>query len=570
MWPAVGVRAVVAEADYLTGLNDGQRKVATWFDTPVCVLAGAGTGKTRALTHRIANGVATGRYRPEATLALTFTQKAAAEMGGRLRHLGVDGVSARTFHSATLRQLQHFWPKLTGGFLPDIVSSKASIIAHVLEGMKIRVDQAVLRDLAAEVEWRKVKGLTTGEYVDAVSAGLRTIPAGLGSEDMVDLFEQYETAKAERRRIDFEDVLLLGVGMLESEPGVLAQVRERYQHFLVDEYQDVSPIQQRLLDLWWGPEPDVCVVGDASQTIYTFAGATSDYLLKFSEALPQARVITLDTNYRSTTTIVEMANRVIADQPGALTLVSESGPGPDVELIEADSDDAEAVALAKRLRALVDEGTPPGDMAILHRYAAQMLSVEGALRAHGLSVYVQGGTRFFDQPHIRRAVMEIRGATVAGVQGSVSQVVTDILYGLGYQAKEPDHGGAERSTWEDFRALIELAERSDGVVDVREFSDDLTRRAAAHDEPARDAIALSTVHAAKGREWPVVCVMGLTEGNFPISYAKTEAELAEERRLFYVAVTRAKQRLILSFARASKQGAATTKTPSRFLSARHR
>ena len=554
-------------ADLLAGLNDGQKKVATWFDSPVVVLAGAGTGKTRALTHRIAHGVAEAHYRAENTLALTFTQKAAAEMAGRLRALGVQQVSTRTFHSAALRQLQHFWPKLTGGFLPDILPSKASLVAHVLETMRIAVDQAVLRDIAAEVEWRKVKSLSPHDYRTAVEAGVRVTPAGLSADDMVEVFDRYEKAKTERKRIDFEDVLLLGVGMLESEPGVLAQVRDRYRHFLVDEYQDVSPIQQRLLDLWLGDAKDVCVVGDASQTIYTFAGATSDYLLGFPDALPDAHLIRLETNYRSTSTIVELANRVIDNQPGALTLVSQSGPGPDIELIDEDTDDREAQAIAQRIAALNAGGTALGHIAILHRYAAQMLAIEGALRQQGLSVYVQGGTRFFDQPHIKRAVMEIRGAAVAGVQGSIAQVVTDILYGVGYQAKEPDHRGAERSTWEDLRALIALAESPDQAMTLTEFSDELVKRAAAHDEPDRDAVTLTTVHAAKGREWPVVVVMGLTEGNFPISYAKKDAEIAEEQRLFYVAVTRAQQRLILSLGRAQRQGAAHQRTPSRFLRA---
>ena len=558
---------MVIATDLLAGLNEGQKKVATWFESPVVVLAGAGTGKTRALTHRIAYGVANGHYQAENTLALTFTQKAAAEMAGRLRTLGGEQVAARTFHSAALRQLQHFWPKLTGGFLPDIVSSKASLVAHVLETMRIAVDQAVLRDIAAEVEWRKVKSLSPDDYSKAVHMGVRSTPAGLTAEDMVEVFTRYETAKTERKRIDFEDVLLLGVGMLESEPGVLAQVRDRYRHFLVDEYQDVSPIQQRLLDLWLGPTKDVCVVGDASQTIYTFAGATSDYLLGFPDALPDAHLIRLETNYRSTTTIVDMANRVIANQPGALTLVAHGGPGPDIELIDRDTDDEEADALAKRLVALGKEGVALGDVAILHRYSAQMLAIEGALRHHGLAVYVQGGKRFFDQPHVKRAVMEIRGAAVAGVQGTIAQVVTDILYGVGYQAKEPDHRGSERSTWEDLRALIDLAERSDQSMTLTEFSDQLAKRQASHDEPARDAITLTTVHAAKGREWPVVCVMGLTEGNFPISYAKTDTEIAEEQRLFYVAITRAKQRLIVSLGRAARKGSASTRTSSRFLKA---
>jgi len=550
----------------LEGLNEGQRQVATVFGKPVCVLAGAGTGKTRALTRRIAHGVATGHYSAENTLALTFTQKAAAEMASRIRHLGVDRVATRTFHSAALRQLQHFWPQLTGGLLPDIMASKAGLLAHVLEQQGMSVDQAVLRDIAGEVEWRKVKSFTVEEYLDQVDRGLRSTPAGLSGSEMVNIFTGYEEAKAQRQRIDFEDVLLLAVGMLESEPGVAARVRDRYRHFLVDEYQDVSPIQQRLLDLWVGVDVDLCVVGDASQTIYTFAGATSDYLLGFPEALQDSVVITLDTNYRSTATIVDLANRVVSTLPGSLSLNAVNPVGHDIELIEADSDDGEAEALAMRLAALHKEGVSLSDMAVLHRYSAQMVAVETALRAHGLATHTAGGTRFFDQPHIRRAVMEIRGAAVAGVTGDLVTVVTDILYGIGYQAKEPGHQGAERGLWEDFRALLALAEAKTGLS-LAEFSDDLARRSQAHDEPDREAVTLQTVHSAKGREWPVVAVMGLTEGNFPISYASTPEEIAEEQRLFYVAITRAKARLMMSFSTKPSAGSRTTRVPSRFLSA---
>lgn len=549
----------------LEGLNEGQRLVATSFGRPVCVLAGAGTGKTRALTHRVAYGVHTGRYQPEATLALTFTQKAAAEMAGRIRTLGVDQVTARTFHSAALAQLQHFWPHLTGGRLPDIVPSKAPLIAHVLESMKISVDQAILRDLASEVEWRKVKAFTVEEYADQLRRGIRHIPAGLSADDMVELVTRYEKAKSERGRIDFEDVLLLAVGMLESEPGVLAKVRERYQHFLVDEYQDVSPVQQRLLDMWLGSSRDVCVVGDSSQTIYTFAGATSDYLLGFATDIPDATVIRLDTNYRSTATIVDIANRVVSGQAGALTLQAVNGPGADTELIQAQDDYSEAQAVAARLLALHNDGVPLGAMAILHRYSAQMVGVEAALRSAGIPTHTQGGTRFFDQPHIRRAVMEVRGAAVAGIAGRVADVVTDILYGIGYQAKEPDHQGAERATWEDFRALIALAEAADEGATLREFSEELTRRASVHQEPDRDAVTLATVHSAKGREWPVVVIVGLTEGNFPISYATTPEHIAEEQRLFYVGVTRSRERLIMSFADRPTSRSSTSRKPSRFL-----
>ena len=219
----------------LAGLNERQRLVATTFEGPVCVMAGAGTGKTRAITHRIAYGVNAGRYAAENVLALTFTQKAAQEMAGRIRSLGVEGVEARTFHSAALRQLHHFWPQLTDGHLPDIIPSKASVVSHVLESMKMSVDQAVLREIAGEIEWRKVKSYTVEDYQQAVAAESRALPAGIDVDTMVSVMNKYEQLKDERRRIDFEDVLLAAAGMLEAEPSIANRVRARYRHFVVDE-----------------------------------------------------------------------------------------------------------------------------------------------------------------------------------------------------------------------------------------------------------------------------------------------------------------------------------------------
>lgn len=549
----------------LAGLNEKQRLVATTFDAPVCVMAGAGTGKTRAITHRIAYGVHSGAYQAEHVLALTFTQKAAQEMASRVRALGVDQVEARTFHSAALRQLQHFWPQLTDGYLPDVLASKASVVAHVLETSKIQVDQAVLRDIAGEIEWRKVKAYTFTDYEQVVRSENRSLPGGLELSLVLEVMQKYESVKDERRRIDFEDVLLAAAGMLEAEPSIANRVRDRYRHFLVDEYQDVSPIQQRLLDLWLGEREDLCVVGDASQTIYSFAGATSDYLVKFAEAFPTARVISLEQNYRSTSDIIQAANITVEGMPGALSLRAEQEPSEPLIVGQLDTDEDEAKWVASEVRKLIASGWQASDIAVLHRFSAQALLTEGALRQAGVSVRAQGGGRFFDQPHVKRAVMEIRGAAVAHTPGPLVRVVADILYGLGLTDEEPDSRGATRSTWEDLRAISELAEAFPEGKTLREFSEELVRRAALHDEPDLPSVTLATVHSAKGQEWPVVFVVGLAVGLFPISYATTAEEIAEERRLFYVALTRARQKLALSWAKRQKPGLVQSRQISPFL-----
>ena len=539
--------------DPLAGLDEQQKIVATSFDGPLCVLAGAGTGKTRALTHRIAYGIAEGKFLPESVLALTFTTKAAAEMGHRLRGLGVEGVATRTFHSAALRQLQHFWPEITGGYLPDIVASKGRIIAGALEGLKISLDTAVLRDIAGDIEWRKVQGYSLEEYREHRPARAGGLPGSLSLEVMLSIHERYESLKDEQSRIDFEDVLLACVGMLEEETRVRDRIQAQYGVFLVDEYQDVSPIQQRLLDAWLGKREDLVVVGDASQTIYTFAGASSSYLLDFATRYPTASVITLERNYRSSANIVQAANHVISGRPGAVVLRARDSPSTPIRRHIAASDQREADYIAQSIQNFLEQGRRGDDIAILTRFGAQSLLLETALARKGLSTRVHGAKDYFEQPHIQRAVMEIRGAAVAGVEGELATVVDDILHGIGFDGTPPDHAGAERSKYEDLFALRNLARSADPSTTVMEFSTMLTTRKSAGDSPSVGAITISTVHSAKGREWPVVFMMGLAEGLFPISYATTDAAIEEERRLFYVGITRAREELVLSMGERSKE-----------------
>ena len=548
----------------LDGLDESQRVVATTWGGPLCVLAGAGTGKTRALTHRIAHGVAEGKYQPEQVLALTFTTKAASEMGQRLRALGVRGVATRTFHSAALRQLQHFWPTITGGRLPDIAPSKAPLIAKTLDQLSLSVDTAVVRDLAGDIEWRKVHAYTLEDYRLKRAELGKSLPGGLSLEVVASIHERYEQVKDEQGRIDFEDVLLGTLGMLETEQRVVDRVRAQYGVFLVDEYQDVSPLQHKLLEVWLGSREDLVVVGDASQTIYSFAGASSSYLLEFPERYPQGTVVKLERNYRSGEHIVRAANNIMLGRPGALTLEAQGGSPEPIHRHVARTDEAEARYVATTIKGLIEQGIAPDGIAVLLRFGAQSLAIESALRAEGIGVRIHGATPFFDEAHVKRALMEIRGATVAGVQGTLVQVVEDILFGLGLQGDAPDHQGAERNRHDDLAALRALAQSMPSGSTVTEFSDLLADRSGAGDAPAVGAVTITTVHSAKGREWPVVFVVGLSEGMFPISYATTEDAIEEERRLFYVAVTRAQQLLHLSMAERGR-AEQSPRVPSRFL-----
>lgn len=306
---------VSLEERVLAGLDDEQRIVAATLTGPLCVLAGAGTGKTRAITHRIAYGVHTGVYSPQRVLAVTFTARAAAEMRTRLRDLGASGVQARTFHAAALRQLQFFWPQAVGGQLPNLLDHKANLIAEAARRLRLSTDRAAIRDLAAEIEWAKVSMLTPGNYLSRTAG--RTAPAGFDFTTVSRLFQAYEDVKTDRNVIDFEDVLLITVGILQEDPRVAAAVRAQYRHFVVDEYQDVSPLQQRLLDLWLGDREELCVVGDASQTIYSFTGATSSHLLRFPEKFPEAQIVKLVRDYRSTPQVVGLANDLLAARTAA-------------------------------------------------------------------------------------------------------------------------------------------------------------------------------------------------------------------------------------------------------------
>lgn len=545
----------------IDALDENQQRVALSLVGPMRVLAGAGSGKTRAITHRIAFGVETGVYAPEKVLALSFTTKAAGEMRARLSSLHVDGVACRTFHSAAMRQLMYFWPDVIGGDFPKVRSGKAALLTQAAEQLRLPTATDVLRSMAAEIEWRKVRLLSPEQYASAVES--RPLPSSLTVDKAMAIIERYEKLKDERRELDFEDVLVTTLGLLESETWVRERVHEEFRFFVVDEFQDVSPVQRALLDAWRGNRSDICVVGDPNQTIYSFAGATSEHLLRFGDEFPNATTVTLDRNYRSTPEIVRVANALIPDSP--LELVSTVASGPEPQLRSAPSDVDEARSIAYAIRASVDAGTRPENIAILYRINSQSIGLEAALGEAGVPFRVRG-SRFFEEQAVRETMLILRGTSATNPSMTARDALGMILREHFNWTTKPPLNPVERHSWNVLAAVRTLAESMPDTATAADLFADLTRRAEADVEPTVNAVTLSTIHAAKGLEWDTVYITGASEGLLPLSFATDDAAIAEERRLFYVAVTRARRELTVSWAeRGANQSG--TRTRSRFIPA---
>ncbi|MBB6344842.1 DNA helicase-2/ATP-dependent DNA helicase PcrA [Nonomuraea muscovyensis] len=551
--------------DVLAGLDPEQREVAEAVRGPVCVLAGAGTGKTRAITHRIAYAVRSGVVDASSVLAVTFTTRAAGELRQRLRALGAPGVQARTFHAAALRQLTYFWPRVIGGEAPSVIESKLPVLAEACRQLRRSSDRSELRDLAAEVEWAKVTQVGPEDYAAAAAKHNRTSP--VPAEEVARLYEAYERIRRERHLVDFETILELTAAVMTEHREVAAQIRQQYRYFVVDEYQDVNPLQKLLLDTWLGGRDDVCVVGDPNQTIYSFTGATPRYLTGFAVEHPDARVIKLVRDYRSTPQVVDLANLVIAKgrSPHRLELVAQRPDGPRPVFHEYDDEPAEAAGVARAIRKLLDQQVPSREIAVLFRTNAQSEAYEEALSKAEIPYVLRGAERFFDRPEVRHAVVLLRGAARSAAGEPLASEVHHILAGIGLTPTPPG-GGKAREKWESLKALADLAEdmAAEGA-DLPVFVTELERRAAEQHAPPVEGVTLASLHAAKGLEWDAVFLVGLTDGMIPIIFAETAEQIEEERRLLYVGITRARHHLALSWALSRAPGGRRSRRPSRFL-----
>lgn len=534
--------------EILSALDDDQREVALATRGPVCVIAGAGTGKTRAITHRIAYAAAIGTMDPSKVLALTFTARAAGEMRTRLRSLGVPTVAARTVHSAALKQLIYFWPTVFGGRTPDLMSSKTPFLTEAVNRAdltgEIRItSRETMRDIATEIEWAKVSQVAPIDYLDQVNA--RSMKPRVKAEHIAAIYVAYESLKKQELAIDFEDVLLLTSAMLEEERSVRERVQDQYRYFTVDEYQDISPIQQRLINAWLGSRKDICVVGDPAQTIYSFAGATPVFLNTFTQRFPEAEVIRLSTGYRSTPEITFAANALLRNSSMGqeLTASNDHGLHPSVDGYKDES--GEIAGILSQITTLLREGTAPQEIAILARTNSQLKGVERAMNSKGLPYQVRSTERFFERQDVRDFLKQVRQASVLPTEGAtwIDELRT---IAQPYLTGESIDGIA---------ALLHLGrelDSDDGFTPktLRGFLREVEDRVTQNNPPTMPVVTLATLHAAKGLEWERVFLMGASEGILPLETGSTgtsEAVVSEERRLFYVGMTRAKVDLHISY-----------------------
>ncbi len=569
----------------LDGLDDEQREAVLAPRGPVCVLAGAGTGKTRTITRRIAHLVAAGHVAPGQVLAVTFTQRAAGEMRGRLRELdagvGTGSVQAVTFHAAARRQLQYFWPRVVGNTAWQLLDSKFSVVAQAASRLGLHVSTDDVRDLAGEIEWAKASLITPEHYPAAVAEASRETPLDAGNVARV--YAGYETLKVGRgvlregpALLDFDDLLLHTAAAIEDDAGVAQEFRDRYRCFVVDEYQDVTPLQQRVLTAWLGDRDDLTVVGDANQTIYSFTGASPRYLLEFPRRFADATVIRLERDYRSTPQVVSLANRVIAAARGRvagnkLHLVGQRAAGPTPSFDDYPDEVTEAVAVAKRIGELIEAGTPASEIAVLYRINAQSEVYEEALTEAAIPFQVRGGEGFFTRQEIRQALLALQRAAERGVEGELPELVRQLLEPVGLTA-EPPGGARARERWESLSALADLVDEEVArcpQLDLPGLLAELRVRSNSRHPPVVQGVTLASLHAAKGLEWDAVFVVGLADGTLPISHAlghgPDSEPVEEERRLLYVGITRARVHLALSWALSRTPGGRQSRRASRFL-----
>lgn len=535
--------------DPLEGLNDEQRAAAQASRGPVCILAGAGSGKTTTLTRRIAVQISSGAFATRDVLALTFTDRAAKELRDRLAGLGIGaGVRARTFHAEALAQVAHF------GSAPELLPSKAAIVGPLVRRLPPPHRFRATKDVAAEIERAKNRRVGPENYLDDLGDHTPVLPADV----MVRVYREYETRKRRAGKLDFEDLLGEAIRLMQERPAAADEVRGRYKAFSVDEYQDVNLLQQTLLDSWLGGRDDVCVVGDDYQSIYGFTGATPGWLLGFPTRYKEARVFTLTRNYRSVPQVLGVANRLTSGLCGREKVLTATRPsGPECVLVEHPTNSDETDSIVREIGRLAREGIAFEQMAILYRINARSEDYEEALAAAHIPYQVRDGA-FLRRPGPRAMLRKLARADSGA---AASDAVVAAAGSMGWDPQiDPDQAeGAEEATrLADIGRLVQLAASSDGTLGA--FVADLRQRF--EDEGSGRGVVLSTYHRAKGLEWDAVFLPRLEERELPFALARSDTEVAEERRLLYVGITRARSHLYISWART--RGGRSVR-PSRFV-----
>ncbi|MHB0834663.1 MAG: ATP-dependent DNA helicase UvrD2 [Corynebacterium aurimucosum] len=559
----------------LSLLDEDQRAAATAPRGPVCILAGAGTGKTRTITYRIAHMVGQGFVNPQRVLAVTFTSRAASEMRERLNQMGVGGVQAQTFHAAARRQLKYFWPQVAGDLPWQLIDNKFSLVGRAVRSLGLDNNKDTIRDFLGEIEWAKSSLISPEGYPGVIESTDREAPGDPAK--VAKVFRRYEDMKAtpDLMYLDFDDLLMHIAGAIENVPAVAEVFREQYRTFVVDEYQDVTPLQQRVLEAWLGERDDLTVVGDANQTIYSFNGASPEYLLNFSRTYPQATVVKLQRDYRSTPQVTDLANEVISKATGRaagtrLELQGMREPGPEPTFKAYESEEIEAKEVAGQVLTLLNQGVKASEIAILYRINAQSEQFEQALADAGVVYQVRGGEGFFRRPEILEAIRVLIAATRRDdLPNDPVAVARAAFVELGLSATEPQ-GAQARERWQSLTALVDLiaqiVEDHEGI-DLPGVLGELHRRSENKHNPTMEGVTLATIHAAKGLEWDAVFLVGLTEKLLPINHAikAGDEHVEEERRLFYVGITRAREHLALSWALAKTTGSRASRERTRFL-----
>ena len=531
--------------DVLAGLNEAQREAALALTGPVAILAGAGTGKTTTITHRIACQVRGGAFEAEWILAVTFTEKAAGELKRRLAALGVGGVEARTFHSAALQQLSRLWERHTGEPLPQVLDHKAPLIASLANALPPPHRFLPRRELAGEIEWAKNRMITPDRYLIELQRQGHEPP--IPPELMHRVYEGYERRKQATRRLDFEDMLGLSLRLFDEHPDAVEAVRARFHAFTVDEYQDVNPLQAGLLERWLGDRDDLCVVGDDYQTIYAFTGASPDHLLGFTERFPNATVVRLEENYRSTPEILDLANRLAPHLGGfRKTLRATRGSGPPPVARATRDEEGEVAAVVAAVRRLHDEeDVALEEIAVLYRVNARSEAFEEAFAAAGIAYQVRDGA-FLRRPGPRSVIQRLRRP---GAGRTLSEEVEAITTELGFDPDATPDADEEVTRQSDLARMRSLAaefERANPDRGADAFLAELDHRFST--EEIGRGVNLLTYHRAKGLEFDAVFLPRLVDGELPFRSGRAKADPKEERRLLYVGITRARRYLFLTWA----------------------